>query len=279
MQLSALTRLWAAVLLAGLGLATARPMAQADAVEAARAGYDTLLDTYVRDGLVYYRAVRSDRAKLDRFLTAISSATVEGLPRAEAVAFWLNAYNATVLRTVVDNYPIAQRTREYPPHSIRQVPGAFERTARRIAGRSLTLDQIEQTVLPAFDDPRVFLALGRGALGSGRLRSEAYTAGNLDRQLAEIATECVHRASCVDLDRGANAVRVSSVFSWREREFTKAFTEKADGRFGARSPAERAVLAFMAPSLLTTEREFLEQNQFQVRYIPFDWALNELSSH
>ena len=79
-----------------------------------------------------------------------------------------------MLKTVVDRYPIPQRTAEYPARSIRQIPGAFERTAHRVAGRMVTLDQIEQTILSEFHDPRLYLALGRGAIGGGRLRSEAY---------------------------------------------------------------------------------------------------------
>jgi hypothetical protein len=38
----------------------------------------------------------------------------------------------------------------------------------------VTLDQIEQTVLSEFHDPRVYLLLGRGAIGGGRLRSAAH---------------------------------------------------------------------------------------------------------
>lgn len=260
-----------------VGLAASFPRAQESGVDTARAGYDVTLDTYVRDGLVYYRALRQDRARLDRFVSAIGSASIDGLPRSEQIAFWLNAYNALVLRTVVDQYPIPQRSREYPPHSIRQIPGAFERTPRRVAGRTLTLDQIEQTVLTAFDDPRLFLALGRGAVSSGRLRSEAFTGGDLEKQLTDVASECVHRSQCIDIDRGGNAVRVNSIFSWREREFTAAYADKANSRFSSRSPIERAVLAFADPRLLTTEHEFIDQNQFQIRYAPFDWSLNDLT--
>lgn len=264
--------------LAGLMTVTgAQPTAQSGALDVARSGLDTVLDTYVRDGLVYYRALRSDRAKLDAFVTALASAAIDTAPRQEQIAFWLNAYNALVLRSVIDHYPIPQRSREYPARSIRQIPGVFERTPRKVAGRSLTLDQIEQTVLPAYDDPRVFLALGRGAVGSGRLRSEAYSGEQLERQLTDIAAECVRRSVCIDIDRGGNAVRVSAVFSWRERDFTNRYSDKAAPAFTSRSAIERAVLGFMAPRLLTTEEEFLERNQFEVRFIPFDWSLNDLS--
>ena len=129
---------------------------------------------------MYYRALRSDRSKLDGYVSAIANESIDGASKNEQIAFWLNAYNALVLRTVIDQYPMPQRSREYPARSVRQIPGAFERLTRRVAGKSLTLDQIEQTVLPAFNDPRLFLALGRGAVGSGRLRSEAYTASDLE---------------------------------------------------------------------------------------------------
>jgi hypothetical protein len=254
-----------------------RILAAQGGADGPRAGYDLVLDTYVRDGLVYYRALRQDRGKLDAFVTALGGASIESLPRNDQVAFWLNAYNALVLRTVIDHYPIPLRSREFPAHSIRQIPGAFERTPRRAAGRTLTLDQIEQTVLPGFNDPRLFLALGRGALGSGRLRSEAFTGSDLERQLSDVAAECIRRSQCVQVDRAANTVKVSSIFSWRERDFTGAFGDNADPKFATRSPMERAVLAFVKPRLLTTEVEFLERNEFQVRFIPFDWSLNDLT--
>src|SRR5262245_30895302 len=156
-----------------LGCATAVAGAQ-DTTDAARRGnFDEVLDLYVRDGLVYYRALKSDRRRLDAYVIGLGSASIASAPRDAQVAFWLNAYNALVLRTVIDHYPTTRRSSEYPAASIRQVPGAFETTRHQVAGKSLSLDQIEQTVLTGFDDPRIFLALGRGAVGSGRLRSEA----------------------------------------------------------------------------------------------------------
>ena len=47
--------------------------------------------------------------------------------RDRQLAYWINAYNAFVLRTVIDDYPIRGRAADYPPNSIRQIPGAFER--------------------------------------------------------------------------------------------------------------------------------------------------------
>jgi len=119
--------------------------AQADPIN--REKIDELLDLYVRDGYVYYRALKAERGKLDAFVASLAGASIESAPRNAQMAFWLNAYNMLVLRTVIDHYPIQQRTTAYPPHSIRQIPGAFERNQHRVAGRMITLDQIEQDVL------------------------------------------------------------------------------------------------------------------------------------
>jgi len=261
-----------ALFAAAIAVLPARPTAQTDRRDA----YDEILDLNVRDGMVYYRALKASRARLDTFVNSLASRSIESAPRGEQIAFWLNAYNAIVLQTVIDNYPIPQRSRDYPAGSIRQIPGAFEKQTHRVAGRTLTLDEIE-TMLQAFEDPRVFFALGRGAIGGGRLHSAAYTAGTLEQQLTDVAGECVTRVQCADVDRIEGIVKVNAIFSWREKEFTAGYADKAPALFASRSPIERAVLAFVYPRLLTTEREFLEANTFRVRFAPFDWTLNDLT--
>jgi hypothetical protein len=249
-----------------------RPQAQAPL-----SPLDAVLDTYVRDGFVYYRALKQDRARLDAVVNGLAGAAV-GAAREQQMAFWLNAYNALVLRTVIDAYPIAQRSAQYPAHSVRQIPGAFDRTMHKVGGRTVTLDQIEQSVLPAFADPRVFLALGRGAIGGGRLRSEAYSADEIDRQLGDVAAECVSRPQCVQIDLPGNRMKVSPIFSWREGEFVSRYADGASGTFSARSPLERAVIAFVSPRLLEAERQLVTRNAFKMEFQPFDWTLNDLAT-
>lgn len=257
--------------------AVAAPRAQESTKTAGSKAFDQLLDLYVRNGDVYYHAIKAERSKLDSYVHLLATASVETRSRDEQMAFWLNAYNALVLRTVVDHYPIQGHSPEYPARSIRQIPGAFERLPHCVAGRTLTLDQIEQTVLSGFHDPRVYFALGRGAVGSGRLRSEAFTPARLEAQLADVATECVTRAQCLTIDREGGTVGASAIFSWRENEFAAAYADKAPATYAARSPIERAVIAFVLPTLLVAEREFIARNTFQLTYTTFDWTLNDLT--
>ena len=264
-----------AVLLALFVIAV--PSAQESAESTRTKTFDALLDLYVRNGDVYYRAIKAERGRLDAYVSELAAVAVDKLSREEQIAFWLNAYNALVLRTVADHYPIQGHSPEYPAKSLRQIPGAFDRLSHRIGGRMVTLDQIEQTILPGFHDPRVYFALGRGAAGSGRLRSEAFTASRLEEQLADVAGECVTRAQCISIDRENGKVSASSIFSWRQKEFEAAYAEKAPAGMAARSSIERAVMAFVQPRLLPTEKEFIARNTFQVTYSKFDWTLNDLT--
>ena len=233
--------------------------------------FDQILDVNVRDGLVYYRALKSDRGRLDRYLASLSvtPAAYQGWSKKQQMAFWVNAYNAFVLKTVIDNYPLRG--------TIRQVPGAFDKTAIRAAGRTVTLDQIEKTILPEFKEPRLYLALGRGAVGSGRLRSEAYTADRLDAQLADLQSEFVTNRHLYRFDRLTNEMSITPIFSWREAEFVAAY-DKADAVFAQRSPIERAIIAFITPHLLPMEKEQIKQNQFKIVFHEMDWRLNDLTS-
>jgi hypothetical protein len=240
---------------------------------------DELLDLYVRDGYVYYRAMKSDRGRLDRYVAALDvpSDTYARWSRDHQLAFWLNAYNAFVLRTVLDAYPIRGRSDQYPAVSIRQISGAFERRPHRAAGRSVTLDEIEKTVLPEFKEPRAYLALGRGAAGSGRLRSEAYTAGRLAAQLDSVRREFLLDESMIRIDRVAGQISVTPIVSWHEAEFTSAYDPGAEGPFAQRSSVERALLAFIQPHMLPLEKAFVQKNEFRVTYHAFDWRLNDLT--
>lgn len=239
---------------------------------------DRVLDLYVRDGLVYYSALRAERAVIDRFLASIESAPprISGSDLDRQKALWVNAYNVIVLKTVLDHYPIRGSAPEYPPNSIRQVPGAFESRPHRIAGRQVTLDMIETRILPEFGDPRVFLALGRGAVDGGRLRSEVYRGDRLDAQLSDIVREFSTTPRYVDLDQFGRELRVSAIFGWREAEFVEALSEREWMDVG-RSALESAILQLIEPELFPTERDFLRENDFVLSYHAFDWRLNDLT--
>lgn len=280
-RLTPFTSLSLALLLVGIAATSPAPRAQSASATGRDLGIhaplDGMLDLYVREGLVYYRALASDRGRLDRYLSGLDlpAAAYEGWDRDTQAAFWLNAYNALVLRTVINAYPIRGRSDAYPANSIRQVPGAFDRK-HRVAGRSVSLDEIEREMIAGFDDPRMFFALGRGSMGGGRLRSEAFVPARLEAQLEAVAAECVTRYECFRYDPASDRVEASAIFGWRQDAFVRRYPGESE-RFQNRSPVERAVLQLVLPHVLPGEREGLMRNTFTMAYQTFDWRLNDLT--
>jgi hypothetical protein len=259
---------------------TAQNYAPPPDLEAIHVPFDELLDVHVRDGLVYYKAVQADRGRLNRYVASLNSpSVVSGYAKwsdDQKKAFWLNAYNALVMQTVINHYPIRGTAKNYPAGSVRQIPGAFEKTSHAIAGKRVTLDHIETTMLGELDDPRVYLALGRGAIGSGRLRSEAFSAKAVDKQLAQAKAQFAVTPRWVKVNALAGKVSISPILSWRSAAFIE---EYADDSFDLpkREPLERAVIGFLRPHLNAAEEEFIMKNTFQLDYEPFDWRLNDLT--
>jgi Protein of unknown function, DUF547 len=267
-----------ALVFAGVTVSGQQPSSKVDPLHRP---FDEILDVYVRDGFVYYNALRLERAKFDQYVAALNGASAAAHAagtRQQQLAFWINAYNAFVLRTVIDHFPIRGKASTYPTSSIRQIPGAFERLTHRAAGRTVTLDGIEKDILTPLGDARAFLALGRGAVGGGRLRSEAYDASRIDQQLDAVAAESLTRKEIVRVDSANDRLIVSPLFSWREPAFVASLADKAADIFRERSPLERAVLALIEPHLVGAEAEFLEKNTFSMVFDTFDWRLNDLSA-
>jgi hypothetical protein len=239
---------------------------------------DRLLDLYVRDGFVYYRALKSDRSRFDRYIASldVSSAAYDAWSREQKIAYWINAYNAFVLKTIIDNYPIRGSSKEFPVNSVRQIPGAFEKLPHRAAGRTVTLDEIDKTILAELKEPRALLALGRGSIGGGRLHSEAYASVRLDEQLKKVQSECVTRKECVTIDT-QGTLAVTPLFGWREAQFIDTLGQQELASHPGRTPLERAILRLITPYVLPMEREFLAENKFKLTYQPYDWRLNDLT--
>jgi hypothetical protein len=268
----------AVLLAAAIAPAAAQQFTPAPGADPLHSPLDEILDANVRDGLVYYRTLKSTRGRLDRYTQSLNvpAATYAGWSKAQQMAFWVDAYNAFVLETVIDHYPIHGTAQGAPSSSIRQIPGAFDRKTWHAAGRAVTLDAIVKTILPEFKEPRLYLALGRGAIGSGRLRSEAYTADRLEKQLDSIQAEFVTIREMLQIDRDNQTMVVTPIVSWHDQEIIAVY-DKADQVFAGRSPIERAIVAFIAPNLLPLEKEFVQQNRFKVTFGTFDWHLNDLT--
>lgn len=272
-----LTRMNAAVLILAvlIGVWTVRPLRLVAQVPADSV-LDEILDRYVRDGLVYYAALRRERGALDRYVASLVSRP-EGFEEwsiERQRVYWINGYNALVLHAIIDQYPIRGSSSSYPQNSVMQLAGIFSGQQHQIAGERFTLQEIEDT-LTGLGDARVILALGRGAVGSPRLRSEAFSEQRLEAQLQAVVDDFATTPRHVWVDRTGGEIVVSAVIGWRTDQFSTLAGPDEAGT--GRTLLERAVVALIAPALFPVERAFLAQNTFRLRYRDFDWRLNDLT--
>lgn len=243
--------------------------------------YAAALRRYVNErGLVDYRGLKANRSELDTFSASLASVLppeLDSWSEPQEIAFWINAYNALTLEAIIRNYPIRSsflRSTIYPKNSIRQIPGVWDKLRFAVAGREMTLDEIEHATLRAkFNEPRIHVALVCAALSCPPLRNEPYTGEQLDHQLNDQARTFLASPQGLRIDRKAGKVHLSSIFKWFGGDFVKKYgtAETVAGK----SDSERAVLNFVSRYVSDADREFLLSGAYKIEYLEYDWTLNE----
>ncbi len=250
-----------------------RPFDYGDYAETLQARVDDV-------GMVDYRALKANRAKLDAFTAAIGNLSPDAFDswsENEKVAFWINAYNALTLKAIIDNYPIKSAfvsSLRFPKNSIRQIPGVWDELKFRVMGREMTLEEIEHARLRRnFNEPRIHVALVCAAMGCPSIRNEPYVAGRLDAQLDDQAERFLKDSDKFRIEREAGRVYVSPIFKWFGDDF--AATYGTGGKFAGHKGSERAVLGFVSGYLSPSDAQYLSEREFGIEYLDYDWSLNE----
>ena len=237
------------------------------------AQFGTVLERHVKDGRVDYDGLKRDRAPLDQYvqtLGAVSAAELAAFSREQQLAYWVNAYNAFVLTTVIDDYPISRGSLAglaFPPNSIWQISAAFKGSRFKAGGRRLSLDDLEHKIVrPTFNEPRVHMALVCAAVGCPVLRSDPYRAMVLDEQLdTQSRRYLADSAHGARLDAPKRVLYVSAIFKWFGGDF--AALGKGDTR--------RGILEFVARHSEPDRGLALREGEWKLRYLDYDWRLNE----
>lgn len=173
---------------------------------------DLFMRTHVSNGLVDYYAIKASPATLNELVEIMSSVALAGEGDATVKAFWINAYNIAMIKSVVENRPISRPL---------DVEGIFDAKTHEIAGRQVTLNDIENKILrPVYKDARIHFALVCGAKGCPPLISGAYMPTMLETQLLTQTTNALNSATFTRVDVANKTVKLSQIFSWYNADFT-----------------------------------------------------------
>jgi hypothetical protein len=239
-------------------IAAAAPARALEEGEFDPAPWDRLLERYVSEAGVDYAAWKADgTAELDAFLAACGDYDLKSAfgkePRG---GFLVNAYNARVVRQVLEHYPV---------ESVRDIEGFFDGNPVRIAGSHRTLNAIEEMVASVFKHrPDVLLALCPGAAGGPALALDAYEAANLEPQAYGIAAAYLQKDRRHRFDRETGTLHLTPFF-----ETHAAILEGQEK--GLAGFLQRFLPLADIVALVGAEAE----GEYRTVYAPIDWSLND----
>ncbi len=212
--------------------------------------FDQILRRHVRGERVDYLTLRkTDWPALCAYLERIENAPLEKLPRSEQLAAYINLYNASMIRAVIERF-----REDYSPQ--RDDFAVFKAPLVRLAQRSLSLDELEhQLIRKRFREPRIHVALVCAAVSCPPLLPRAYRAADLEALLEENMRRFVRDAARNTLDASGRRVALSQIFEWYSDDF------------GGKPALLEYCSRFSAAPL----------RGYSLTFRPYDWSLNAVS--
>lgn len=208
------------------------------------------------DGEVAYRSIATwDRERLTRYVTSLRAVEPGEMSRDDALAFWINAYNALVVFAVIHGES---------PETVESRARLYHWFPVEIAGASRTLDEIHAILARyAAGDPRIHFVLCNGGRSAPRLAAEPLEGKRLDAQLAAAARRFVTDEARNRFDAVKGRAEVSSLFDWYRGDF-----ERTGG----------SLTAWLAKRVSQRDAaRLLSDGKMEVSFLAFDWTLNAAS--
>lgn len=230
------------------------------------AAFGQLLKQYEDHSLVNYQAVQKSPELLNQILTQfvrVGENDYAKWERNEQIAFWINAYNVAVIKTVTDHYPLEKglswKALAYPSNSIQQIPDVWNRPALDVFGGKVSLNHIENEILrEEFKEPRIHFALVCASLGCPVLRSEPYLADQLDLQLNEQISAFLADPKKFHYNPDTDTLYLSPIFKWFKKDF-----EQVGG-----------IRSFLKVHLASDIGKNISEKS-KIEWLDYDWSLNE----
>lgn len=264
-----------AALVLACGDTAMTPRAQVPAVQQqAQNGFATLLQRYVDlDGQVDYtawHAAPNDVAALDRYVRELLAHPPTRHPEryraaSDRLAYWLNLYNALVLRNTLERWPVDVVDARALLHELR-----FE-----VGDQQLSLLDIETKIIRAtFADPRAHFAISCGAKSCALLPRSPFDGLGLDGRLDGATRSFVNRASNVKIDHTRRSILLNPILGWYEADFVRFVKEHTS------HPAPTVVdfVRMYAAKPLDGELKRAEQARYRVELMPYDWRVNDVAA-
>ncbi|AXT52453.1 DUF547 domain-containing protein [Aquimarina sp. BL5] len=207
---------------------------------------DAFFKKHVTKGKVDYKSIKNDPTTLNELLDIAAGASVSKNDSKTFQAFFINGYNLSVIKGIVDNYPTK---------SPLDIKGFFDKTKYTLGGKTTTLNDLENKILRKNfpTEARFHFALVCAGLGCPPIISEAYTPSLLEKQLQRQTTIALNNPNFIKVK--GKKVQLSKIFEWYKGDFTQNGSEID------------YVNQFRKEKIPTNAK---------VSYYPYNWSLNSI---
>ncbi|WKB82313.1 DUF547 domain-containing protein [Cellulophaga lytica] len=207
---------------------------------------NAFFNTNVKNGKVAYKSIKESPKDLNDLVAQMKTIKVSKSDVATYQAFWINAYNISVIKNVVENYPLK---------SPLDKAGFFDKIKHNVAGKELTLNDMEHKMLRAVfpKEARFHFVLVCAGLGCPPIINMAYMPNSLENQLQKQTEIAINNPSFIMVNK--NKVKLSQIFEWYKGDFTQ------DGK---------SLIDFV-----NIYRKEKIDAKVKVSFYPYDWTLNK----
>jgi hypothetical protein len=175
---------------------------------------DTLLQATVKDELIDYATIKQKHLPaLTAYLDTLARTDVANLDRPTQLAYYINLYNASMIKTICDRLKPGYTVAEFD-HKV------FKEPLVRTIGKTISLNDLEHNIIrPTFKDPRIHVALVCGARSCPPILPRAYKPEDLDATLDRNMKAFLADRTRNPIDPQTRTLKLSQIFNWYPEDF------------------------------------------------------------
>jgi len=242
--------------------------------------FDAVLARSVdNQGRIDYSFLKEKHLDLDAYLHQVAAFSPDSHPELfptqdHKLAYWINAYNAYVIKAVLVHFPIKSVLDIEPPTLLFFLPdttGFFFFQRFEFGGKTTNLYYLENKVIrKRFQDTRTHFAVNCASISCPYLPNKAFTGDLLDDQLQDETLKFLSQDRNVRIEHENKTIWLSSIFKWYESDF-KDPSEQNQQKEGL--PLISYILNHSPPDKADELKKVA--GQYAIEFVPYDWMLND----
>lgn len=212
---------------------------------------DAFFKKNVENGQVDYKEIVKDGTELNSLVNQIASFNTSSLSNIERKAFFINAYNISVIKGIIKGYPTK---------SPLEIGGFFDSKKHEVAGSKMTLNQLEKdNLLKVTGDEKLHFVLVCAAVSCPPIATFAYRPETLEAQILERTKMALSNDEFIQVDNNKKTVGLSEIFKWYPGDF--------------KGKAENII------AYLNKYRTEKIPTNYKTTYYTYNWTLNAQASN